>query len=101
MFNKMKQLYDMQKQAKSMQKTVEAVKVEKLSEGGKLKVVMNGAMKVESLSIDESLLTPSNRASLEKSLVRLLSDAADEAGKLSAQEAMAMMKNLNINLPGM
>jgi DNA-binding YbaB/EbfC family protein len=101
MFDKMKQLYEMQKQARSMQKSVEAMKVEKSAEGGKITVVMNGAMKVESLSIDESLLSPANKSSLEKSLTRLLSDAAEEAGKLASQEAMAMMKNLNIKLPGM
>jgi len=101
MFNKMKQLYDMQKQAKDMQKSVEKLRVEKSAEGGKVTVVMNGAFKVESLSIDPSLLDPSKKAFLEKTLVLLISDAAEEAGKLSAQEAMAMMKNMNFKLPGM
>lgn len=101
MFNKMKNLYDMNKQAKQMQKTVEALKVEKTADGGRVKLVMNGAFKVESLSIDESLLNPAGKASLEKTLVALISEAAEEAGKLSAQEAMAMMKNMNLKLPGM
>ena len=101
MFNKMKQLYDMQKQAKEMQRTVEKLKVEKSAEGGKIKVVMNGAFKVESLSIDPSYLDPTRKAVLEKTLIELISGAAEDAAKLSAQEAMAMMKNMNLKLPGM
>jgi DNA-binding YbaB/EbfC family protein len=99
MFNKIKNLYDVNKQAKQMQRTVEALKVEKSADGGTVRIVMNGAFKVESLAIDESWLDPSKKAALEKTLVSLISQAAEEAGKLAAQEAMAMMKNLNI--PGM
>lgn len=101
MFDKVKQLYDMQKQAKEMKKSVEAVKVEKDAMGGKLKLAMNGSFKVESLSIDESLLDPSNRAALETELKNLITGTAEEVAKVSAQQAMAMMKDLNFKLPGM
>lgn len=101
MFDKMKQLYDMQKKAKEMQKSVEALKVEKVTEGGKLRIVMNGSFKVEALTIDSSYLAPDKKSALENALVSLISEASEEAGKLSAQQAMAMMKELNLKLPGM
>lgn len=98
MFDKVKQLYDMQKQARDMKKTVEAVKIEKEALGGKLKISMNGSFKVENVSIDDSLLQPGNRASLEKELKDLISDTAEEVAKVSAQQAMAMMKDLNLKI---
>ena len=98
MFDKVKQIYDMQKQAREMKKTVEAVKVEKEAMGGKVKIAMNGSFKVENVSIDESLLQPGNRATLEKTLKDLISDTAEEVAKISAQQAMAMMKDLNIKM---
>jgi DNA-binding protein YbaB len=55
MFDKMKQLYDMQKQAKQMQKSVEALKIETSAAGGDVKVVMNGAFKVEFISIADKM----------------------------------------------
>jgi DNA-binding protein YbaB len=100
-FDKMKQLYDMQKQAKEMKKTVEAVKVERAALDGKLRITMTGSFKVESLAIDESLLKPENRASIETALRDLISSTAEEVAKMSAQQAMAMMKDLNFKMPGM
>jgi DNA-binding YbaB/EbfC family protein len=101
MFDKMKQLYDMQKQARQMKKTVETFKLEKASSDGKIRVVMNGAFAVEALSIDPSLLRPENKADLEKALQSLLTETAEGVAKESAQQAMAMMKEMNFKLPGM
>ena len=98
MFDKVKQLYDMQKQAREMKKTVEAVKVEKETLAGKLKITMNGSFKVESLSIDDSLLQPANRSSLERALTDLITETAEEVAKVSAQQAMAMMKGMNLKI---
>jgi DNA-binding protein YbaB len=98
MFDKMKQLYDMQKQAKEMKKTVEAVRLDRDALGGKLRLAMNGSFKVENLSIDESLLKPENRAILETALKDLITTTAEDVAKVSAQQAMAMMKDLNFKL---
>ena len=101
MFDKMKQLYDMQKQAKQMKKDLEAQTIEKTALGGKLRLVMNGTFVVESLSVDESLLAPSQKSSLESSLAKLITEATEEIGKKSAAQAMDLMKGMNIKLPGM
>lgn len=101
MFDKMKQLYDMQKQAKQMKKDLEGQTIEKTSLSNKLKVVMNGTFEVVSLSIDESLLNPSQKATLEAALARLVTEATEEIGKRSAAQAMDLMKSMNIKMPGM
>ena len=99
MFDKMKQLYDLQKKAKEMQKALDAVTVERESLGGKLRLVINGNFKVESLFIDESALVPANKAALEKTLADLFTVAAEEVKVKSSKQAMGMMKGLNI--PGL
>ena len=100
MFDKMKQMYELQKKAKEMQKAVEAMTVERTSIGGKISVTLNGNFKVEKLSIDESALVPANKASLEKTLADLFSSAAEEIRATSTRQAMGMMKDMNIKLPG-
>ena len=101
MFDKMKQLYDMQKQAREMKKTVEAIKIQKESQNGKLKLTMTGSFQADSLTIDESLLKPENRAMLENSLRDLITATAEEVAKASAAQAMAMMKEGGFKLPGL
>jgi DNA-binding YbaB/EbfC family protein len=100
MFDKMKQLYDMQKQAKQMQKSVEALKIETSAAGGDVKVVMNGAFKVEFISIADKLLAPAQKDSLVDHLKRALNEAAEEAAKKSAEQTMALMKGMNLKIPG-
>jgi DNA-binding YbaB/EbfC family protein len=100
MFDKMKQLYDLQKQAREAQKAAADLKVEKKSRDGKISVLMNGTFHVESLSIDSSLLAADQKLALERSLLETFNEAADEAGKQSAAQAMDLMKKMNIKLPG-
>jgi DNA-binding YbaB/EbfC family protein len=101
MFDKMKQLYDMQKQAKQMKKDLEAQIVEKTALGGKLKIGMNGTFEVKSISIDESLLNPGQKSTLESALSKLITETTEEIGKQSAAQAMDLMKGMNLKLPGM
>jgi len=101
MFDKMKQLYEMQKQAKQMKKDLEAQTVEKSGLGGKLKMSMKGTFEVKSISIDDSLLNPSQKSTLENGLSKLITEITEEIGQKSASQAMDLMKGMNIKLPGM
>jgi nucleoid-associated protein EbfC len=101
MLDKMKQLYEMQKKAKEMQKALDELKIERVSPGGKVSLTLNGSFKVESLSIDPEALKPENKSALEKTLVDLFSEAAAEVKQKSAQQAMGMMKEMNLKIPGM
>jgi DNA-binding YbaB/EbfC family protein len=96
MFDKMKELMELQKKAKDMQKKLEVVRVEKKSRGGKVNVVLNGTGKIESIAIDESALTPSLKKDLEEALVDVLNEAYEDAQKQSASQAMDLMKGLDL-----
>ena len=58
MLNQMKQLYEMQKKAKELQRQLEAIKVEKSNSSRTLSATVNGAQKVEAIQIDPSWLSP-------------------------------------------
>ena len=92
MFDKMKQLYDLQKKAKEIQKKLEGIQVEQTQDGIKLRI--NGVFKVESLEIDPSFLTVDKKAKLENTLSRLFSDAVKEAQKRSAMESKDLFQGL-------
>jgi DNA-binding protein YbaB len=92
MFDKMKQLYDLQKRAKEMQNSLEKIVVDRQSPDGRLKVSMNGNFKVTQLSIDDSAL--SDKAWLEKALKDLLSQTTDQVRSESSRQAMGMMKGM-------
>ena len=92
MFDKMKQLYDLQKKAKEIQKKLEGIQVEQVQDGIKLRI--NGLFKVESLEIDPSFLTVDKKAKLENTLSRLFSDAVKEAQKRSAAESKDLFQGL-------
>ena len=102
MFNQMKQLYDMQKKAKELQRQLEAIKVEKSNASRSLSVTVNGAQKVESIQMDPSWLSPDKKTALESSLAQLINDAFEAAQKQSAAQAAALMKDLKgLGIPGL
>ena len=102
MMNQMKQLYEMQKKAKELQRQLETIKVEKSNSSGTLKIRVNGAQKLESVTIDPIWLAGDKKAALESSLVELINGAFDDAQKQSASQAAALMKDLKgLGIPGL
>jgi DNA-binding protein YbaB len=99
MFDKMKQLMDMRKMAQEAERRLGDLRIEKKALGGKLVIVVDGNHRVESLSIDETLLNPGQRTTLEKSLAALLTETGEAVKREAASKAMEMMKGMN--LPGM
>ena len=99
MFEKMKQLMDMRKMAQEAERRLGEVRIEKTALGGKLKIVVNGNHRVESLSIDESLFNPGQKTTVEKALAALLTESAEAVKREAAAKAMEMMKGMKI--PGM
>jgi DNA-binding protein YbaB len=102
MFNQMKQLYEMQKKAKELQRQLENIKVEKNNFSKTLTVSANGAQRIENLTIDTGYFSPEKKSDLEKSLVKLINDALEDAQKQSAMQAAALMKDFKgLNIPGL
>ena len=102
MFNQMKQLYEMQKKAKELQRQLEAIKVEKSNSDHTLTLTVNGAQRVEAIQIDAFWLTVDKKAALETSLVNLSNEAFEAAQKQSASQAASLMKDLKgLGIPGL
>jgi DNA-binding protein YbaB len=99
MFEKMKQLMDMRKMAQEAERRLGETRVEKSALGGKLRIVVDGNHRVESLSIDDSLLNPAQKTVVEKALAALLTETAEAVKREAASKAMEMMKGMK--LPGM
>jgi DNA-binding YbaB/EbfC family protein len=95
MFDKMKQLYEMQKKAKDLQKQLENLRAEKSAQGGLLKTTVTGALRIADLSIDPSLLAPDQKENLERSLVSLVNDALADVQKLATAQAAGLMKDIS------
>ena len=84
MFDKMKQMYELKKQADEMKKMLEAEVLE--VEQGDIKVRVNGAQKILSLSFPENVDPDRLRDAINK--------ANDEAQKVAAKKMQGMMGGL-------
>lgn len=94
MFDKMKQIYELQKKAKEIQKKLEEISVEQMEGGIKIKV--NGLFKVESLEIDPTFLSPDKKEKLELLLRKLFSDTIQEVQKRTAFESKDLLKGFSL-----
>lgn len=102
MFDKMKQLYDMQKKARALQQQLEAIKIGKTNKNGTLKVALNGSQKMEAVTIDPSWLAPDKKSELESALCQLINEGLAEVQKSTATQAAELMKELKgLNIPGL
>ena len=90
----MKQMYDLQKKAREIQKKLEEIKVEQ-TEGG-IKMRLNGVFKVESIDIDPSFLNPEMKTKLENILAKLFSETVKEVQKRSALESQDLLKGFSL-----
>lgn len=98
-FEKFKKLYELQKQAKSIQRDLRNTEIVAQSADGKVKVVLNGEQKIEKIEISEDLLVPEKKRFLESSLVRVIQDGISKAQKIAAEKAKEVMGGLG--LPGL
>ena len=102
MFDKMKQLYDLQKKAREIKKELESVIINVEEAGGKIKVSMNGEFKVQSISIDPYFLAPDKKVELENALKRALSNAVGQTQTQTAGKMKDLTKGMNLpNIPGL
>lgn len=101
MLDRMKQLYDMQKKAKQVQKELKETEIEAKSADGAVTVVFNGEVHILRIEIDESLLSPEKKQVLQQTVKNTVSQAIAKAQSIAAEKAKSMMGDLGINLPGM
>ncbi len=101
MFEKAKQIYDLQKKAKAIQKDLRDTEIEAASNDGFVTVVFNGEQHLVDISVSEDALKPDNQKTLENDLKNAISQAIARSQALAAEKTKEMMGDMNLNIPGM
>lgn len=90
MLNKLKQFKDLRSQAKKLQEELAKETISSEAAGGKVVLTINGNMTMTGLAIDDSLLDPSQKDTLQEAIKK-----AHEDGLKKMQRVMAMkMKDM-------
>ena len=94
-----KKLYDIQKQAKKIQKELRDILIEASALDGKIVIIFNGEQKVEEVHIDPMLLVADKVKELEKGV----KDAIAQGLSKSQQVATEKMKSVagDLGIPGL
>lgn len=98
MFDKAKKMWELQAKAKAIKSELEKMEFEGVELGGKVKVVVNGEQKVVAVNIDESLLDPSEKESVEKFLRQAITSAITKSQQAAAQKMKAIAGDLGFGL---
>jgi DNA-binding YbaB/EbfC family protein len=97
MFDKMKQLMEMQKKMQEVKRELEQTNFEISSPDGLIKIVMNGAQEVKDIIIKEEFQA-TDKIHLEKALKDTYNRAIRHSHDIAAQK----MKNITgFNIPGL
>jgi len=97
MFDQVKKMMEMKKQAGILKKELEATIIE-VAETRGIKVVVNGAQIFQSIDIEEGLLNAGNKNRIQMDLLKNMNTAV----KRSQQAAANKMKSMpGFNFPGL
>lgn len=94
MFDKMKQLMEMKKQAETLKKQLDSASVD-VDRGG-IKIRITGSQKFQSIEVAPELLKPEGKQRFEQELLNSVNAAIAESQKLAA----AKMKDVMPGMPG-
>ena len=95
MFDKMKQLMEMKKQAEVLKKQLDASAVDVTKVNG-IKIRITGSQKFQAIEVAPELLKAENKQRFEQDLLNSLNAAINESQKLAA----AKMKDIMPGMPG-
>ncbi len=98
-FGKARELYDLQKKARKIQKELKETEIEAKSADSWVTVVFNGEQHMTDITIADEALSPENKKELEKDLKNTISQAIARAQAHAAEKMRDIAGNLNI--PGM
>lgn len=96
-----KELFEMQKKAKAMQKELKDTEIEAVSPDGSVTVVFNGELKLVELKIDENYLDDHTMRDLQRVLSTTISESMSKAQMVAAEKTREIMKGMNLNIPGL
>lgn len=98
-FTKAKELYNLQKQARAIQKELKNTEIEAKSNNGWVTVIMNGEQHLIDIKITDEAFKLENKRELEKDLKNVVTQAISRAQAYAAEKMKAIAGNLNI--PGL
>jgi DNA-binding YbaB/EbfC family protein len=101
MLDKMKQVYQLQKKAKEIQKELRETEIEAKSANGEVSVIYNGEQKLVDISIEENMLDPQQKKQLEQLIIKVVGEASSKAQALAGEKTKDVMKDMGLNIPGM
>ena len=99
MFDKAKQLYDLQKKARTIQKELKNTEIEARSSDGLVAVKFNGEQHVLAVEIDDSLVAEGKKRDVEKAMQQVIAEAISKSQAVAAEKMKLIAGNLNI--PGL
>ena len=94
MFDKLKGLYELQKQASTLKKELNQIIIETEEENGTIKIVMNGEQKIQSVTIAPEWFSVEKKEKLEQALKKCFTKAAEKIQLTIASKLGPMAKNL-------
>lgn len=95
MFDQLKDVYQLQKEAKEMQKKMKAITIDAYSDNEGVRIVMNGLQEIEDIEIDDELLSVENKRRLIKEFKEALKSGQKKLQKeLSKGMDLSQLKNM-------
>lgn len=98
-FSKAKELYDLQKKARKLQKELKDTEIEAKSSDGWVTVVFNGEQHMTEIHIEDEAFASENKRELEKDIKNTVSQAIARAQVYAAEKMKEITGGLNI--PGL
>ncbi len=95
----MKQAQQLQKKMLKMQEELAAKTVEATAGGGMVKVIANGAQKIESISLEKEVVDPEDIEMLQDLILAAVNDALARSQEMVSSEMGKLTGGLNI--PGL
>jgi len=97
MFDKMKQLMEMKKQAEQMKRDLEAMVVE-VNEVNGIKITINGTQRFQSLELDENFHKSTDKEKMQADLLRSVNAAINRSQDVATQR---MKEVTGFQIPGL
>ncbi len=98
MFDKAKQLWKLQAEAKKIQAELREMRFEGVELGGKIRVVVNGEQKVEAIDIDDSFFDISEKEALQRFLKQAIASAISKSQQAAAQKMKAIAGDMGLGM---
>ena len=97
MFDQVKKMMELKKQADQLKKELEKVVID-YNEVRGFKIRLNGAQMFQSIEVDDSWLSPQQKARFQVELIRAVNMAIKKSQK---EAAIQMQKSGGLNIPGL